>query len=63
MLRNDLDSLVPGREFSRRRFVQTTVGSGFAAAVLPIAAQTINTPSDGLLTGEVMIPVMARSPN
>ena len=32
------DSLVPTRDFSRRDFVRTTVGSGFAAAVLPVAA-------------------------
>ncbi len=57
MLRNDLDSLVPGQAFSRRRFVQTTLGSSFAAAVLPVGAQTINTSSDGLVADEVMIPV------
>ena len=47
----------PGREFSRRRFVQTSVGSGFAAAVLPVTAQTISTPADGLLAGTVEIAV------
>ncbi len=57
MLRQDLDALVPGQPFSRRRFVQTTVGSGFAAAVLPVGAQTIKTSSEGLVTGEVMISV------
>ena len=34
MLHQDLDSLTPSRSFSRRDFVRTTVGSGFAAAVL-----------------------------
>jgi carboxymethylenebutenolidase len=58
MLRQDLDSLSPGRDFSRRDFVRTSVGSGFAAAVLPVMAQTvIKTDSVGLLAGEVMIPV------
>ena len=58
MLQQELDSLVPRRDFSRRDFVRTTVGSGFAAAVLPVVAQTtIKTPSDGLLAGEVTIPV------
>ena len=57
MLRNAPHSLAPGQTFSRRRFVQTTLGSSFAAAVLPVGAQTINTSSDGLVTGEVMIPV------
>jgi carboxymethylenebutenolidase len=58
MLRQDLDSLTPSREFSRRDFVRTSVGSGFAAAVLPVMAQTvIKTDSVGLLAGEVTIPV------
>ena len=48
----------PTREFSRRDFVRTSVGSGFAAAVLPVMAQTtIKTDSAGLLAGEVTIPV------
>lgn len=57
MLRNDVDSLTPTREFSRRDFVQTAVGSGFAAAVLPVSAQTITTDTAGLTAGEVTIPV------
>lgn len=57
MLEQDIDSLAPGREFSRRGFVQTTVGSGFAAAVLPVTAQTITTDSEGLDAGSVVIPV------
>ena len=58
MLRDDLDSLAPGRDFSRRDFVRTSVGSGFAAAVLPVMAQSvIKTDSEGLLAGEVTIPV------
>jgi len=58
MLQQELDSLVPRRDFSRRDFVRTSVGSGFAAAVLPVVAQTtIKTPSDGLLASEVTIPV------
>ena len=43
MLQQEIDSLVPSREFSRRGFVKTAVGSGFAAAVLPVTAQTIKT--------------------
>ncbi len=57
MLRNDLDSLTPTREFNRRDFVQTAVGSGFAAAVLPVTAQTIKTDSAGLTAGVVNISV------
>lgn len=57
MMKEELNSLVPGRDFSRRDFVQTAVGSGFAAAVLPVAASTIKTDVQGLDAGEVMIPV------
>ena len=32
----EFNSLVPPREFNRRDFVRTSVGSGFAAAVLPV---------------------------
>ena len=44
-------------ELTRRDFVRTTVGSGFAAAVLPVTAQTIKTDSTGLTVGEISIPV------
>jgi carboxymethylenebutenolidase len=37
--------------------VQATVGSGFAAAVLPVTAQTITTDTAGLEAGSVTIPV------
>ena len=58
MIQQELDCLVPQRDFSRRDFVRTSVGSGFAAAVLPVAAQTaIKTSAEGLLAGEVTIPV------
>jgi carboxymethylenebutenolidase len=53
-----LDSLTPSKAFSRRSFVRTGVGSGFAAAVLPVMAQTvIKTDTQGLTAGEVTIPV------
>ena len=57
MLQPELDSLVPSRDYSRRDFVRTAVGSGFAAAVLPVGAQAIKTDSNGLTVGEVTIPV------
>ena len=58
MLQQDLDSLTPSRDFSRRDFVRTSVGTGFAAAVLPVTAQTVvKTDSAGLVVGEVTIPV------
>lgn len=57
MLKDEIDSLAPGRDFSRRGFVQTAVGSGFAAAVLPVTAQTLTTDSAGLEAGSVSIAV------
>lgn len=59
MLKQDFDSLVPpARDFSRRDFVRTSLGSGFAAAALPVMAQTvIKTDDAGLVAGEVTIPV------
>ena len=58
MIQSELDSLLPAQAFTRRGFVRGTVGTGFAAAVLPVVAQTtIRTPADGLLVGEVTIPV------
>jgi carboxymethylenebutenolidase len=42
----------------RRTFLRTAIGTGFAAAVLPVVAQTeIRTDSAGLEVGEVMIDV------
>ena len=60
MLRDALDSLAPGHDFNRRDFVRASVGSGFAAAVLPVMAQrVVKTDAGGLLVGEVTIPVAA----
>jgi carboxymethylenebutenolidase len=54
----ELDSLAPSRPFSRRDFARTSVGAGFAAAVLSVEAQTqIKTDSAGLTVGEVTISV------
>ena len=53
----ELHSLRPPLNVTRRGFVQTSLGAGFAAAVLPVAAQTtITTDSQGLTAGEVKIP-------
>ena len=58
MLRDEFDCHVAARDFSRRDFVRTSVGSGFAAAALPISARTvISTDTGGLVAGEVTIPV------
>jgi carboxymethylenebutenolidase len=48
----------PTRDLNRREFARASVGVGFAAATLPIAAQTeVKTDSAGLTVGEVLIPV------
>ena len=59
MLQEEFDTLVPAQGgFNRRAFVRSAVGTGFAAAVLPVMAQTvIKTDSAGLVVGEVTINV------
>lgn len=50
---------MPARsEVTRRDFIMTTLATGFAAAVLPVSANTtITTDTAGLTAGEVKIPV------
>jgi len=56
--KQDSPDLPPARDFTRRDFIVTMLAAGFAAAVRPIAAQTvIHTDSQGLFAGEVRIPV------
>ena len=62
MLKEDFDTLVPAQSaldgLNRRQFVHRSVGTGFAASVLPVMAQTVvKTDSQGLVTGEVTIDV------
>ena len=52
-----LESLVPSVDFTRRGFVVTSIAAGFALSVRPVSAQTITTDSNGLVVGEVKIPV------
>jgi carboxymethylenebutenolidase len=57
-MNEDLLSLLPQTDMTRRRFVVTTLAAGFALAVQPISAQTvITTDAKGLEAGEVKIPV------
>jgi carboxymethylenebutenolidase len=42
---------------SRRAFVVGSLAAGFALAVMPVSADTITTDSNGLIAGEVKIPV------
>lgn len=61
-LKEDFDSLVAKTSISdgvdRRGFLKTALGSGFAAAVLPIAAHSaVTTDSKGLTVGEITVNV------
>lgn len=61
-LTQDLSALLPGqsteRGATRRTALKAALGVGYAAAAVPLMAQTaIKTPSDGLTAGEVMIDV------
>ena len=52
------DAITTVEDPDRRDFVRATLGSSFAAAVLPVSAQTqIKTDSSGLVVGEVSIGV------
>jgi carboxymethylenebutenolidase len=51
-----MKSLLQDRNVDRRTFVTSSLGAGFALAVLPVTAQTITTPTDGLVAGEVKVP-------
>jgi len=53
---DEIDRIHPARELTRRGFVTTSLAAGFAAAVLPVQAQTmITTDTQGLVAGEVKI--------
>lgn len=53
----EFDSLVPALGFSRRDFLVTSLGAGFALATQPVMAQTaIQTDTQGLTAGEVKVP-------
>jgi carboxymethylenebutenolidase len=65
-LKEDFDSLVVRTSLSdgldRRNFLKTALGTGFAAAALPVVAQTmINTDAAGLTAGEVMLTVKGQA--
>jgi len=51
----EFKSLYPEQTFDRRGFIKTSLGAGFALAVLPVSAQTITTPTTGLDAGEVKV--------
>ena len=46
----------PGHAPARRAFLLAGLGVGFALAANPVMAQVIDTPAEGLVTGEVKVP-------
>jgi carboxymethylenebutenolidase len=57
MSQQEFDSLVPELRLSRRGFIVTSLGAGFALATQPIMAQTaIKTDAEGLTVGEIQVP-------
>lgn len=59
-IQQEVDSLVSPSEapLNRRTFIQAAIGTGFAAATLPVSAQTmVKTDGDGLLAGEVVLTI------
>jgi carboxymethylenebutenolidase len=57
MSQQEFDSLVPELRLSRRGFIVTSLGAGFALATQPVAAQTaIKTDAEGLTVGEIQVP-------
>jgi carboxymethylenebutenolidase len=54
---DELLSLIGKTEFSRRTFVVSSLAAGFALAVQPVTADTITTDTEGLIAGEVKVPV------
>lgn len=53
----ELKSLTGERRVGRRTFVVSSLSAGFALSVLPVSAQTITTSTEGLVAGEVKVPV------
>ena len=53
----EFNSLLPEQKFDRRNFLVTSLAASFALAVQPVSAQTITTDSNGLVAGEIKIPV------
>ena len=52
----EFDSLAPAVPFTRRGFIVTALGAGFALSVQPIMAQTaITTDTNGLTAGEIKV--------
>src|SRR5262245_8728736 len=56
-MHEELLSLIPKMDVTRRDFVVTSLAAGFALAVQPVSAETITTDTKDLEAGEVKVPV------
>ncbi len=56
LVAQEMKSLLQDHAVNRRASITPLLGAGFALAVLPVTAQTITTPADGLVAGEVKVP-------
>ncbi|HYL58698.1 MAG TPA: dienelactone hydrolase family protein [Candidatus Acidoferrales bacterium] len=56
-MKRKIDSPILETQLTRRAFVIGSLAAGFALAVTPVSADTITTDSNGLIAGEVKIPV------
>jgi carboxymethylenebutenolidase len=57
MSQREFDSLLPAGQFTRRGFIVTSLGAGFALATQPVMAQTaIKTDAEGLTAGPISVP-------
>ena len=55
-MKEEVSSVAPEAQVTRRQFVVTSLAAGFALAVQPVSAETITTDTKGLIAGEVSIP-------
>ena len=53
----EIANFLPTLSVNRRELLVTALATGFALAVQPVSAQTITTDAEGLVAGEVKIPV------
>jgi carboxymethylenebutenolidase len=53
----EAEGFVARSAWTRRGFVMTSLATGFALAVEPVSAETIHTDANGLVAGEVKVPV------
>jgi carboxymethylenebutenolidase len=56
-MKNEIKPSILETQITRRAFVAGSLAAGFALAVTPVSAETITTDSNGLIAGEVKVPV------